>query len=312
VSSGLRVYVGIMSWLRKIPLELKVIPAYFATIELERRVLQRQQATPGARPVRGYRRRDADTSLRMGNLNSIVKLAMAPIEHRVSTAVWKRRLVEPRSKAAEIVIGMVVWDLAYYWWHRFNHRSRIAWAVHSQHHSSEYYNLTTALRQATPEVTGLAFYPLIGLLGVSPAVIKLSGSVNLLYQYWIHTEAIDRLPRWFERVFNTPSHHRVHHGSNPQYLDKNYGGILIVWDRLFGTFEPEVAPVTYGLTKNIGSYRLVDTVGSEFRAIAHDVAATPGLADKLGIVFMPPGWEPVPAHARTSAETSAGTSAETA
>jgi sterol desaturase/sphingolipid hydroxylase (fatty acid hydroxylase superfamily) len=131
----------------------------------------------------------------------------------------------------------------------------------------------------------------LALVGVSPALIVMSGAINLIYQYWIHTEIIDRIGP-FEAVLNSPSHHRVHHGSNPQYLDKNYGGIFIVWDRLFGTYEREVEPVAYGLTKNIHSYNLFTIAFHEWRALARDIAATPRWRDRFGRLYHGPGWEP--------------------
>ena len=130
------------------------------------------------------------------------------------------------------------------------------------------------------------------LLGIPAHHVAKAAQINLLYQYWIHTEAIDRLPQPIEAVFNTPSHHRVHHGANPQYLDKNYGGILIIWDRLFGTFEPELRRVKYGLTKNIKTFDPVRIGYHEFVDIAHDVRTTPGWKNKFRQVFGRPGWQP--------------------
>ena len=147
---------------------------------------------------------------------------------------------------------MVVWDFLYYWEHRWMHEVRLLWAHHVTHHSSERYNLSTALRQPWSSPHGRLGVPADAAARL-PRVTRITraGQLNLLYQYWIHTETIDRLPAALEAVFNTPSHHRVHHGANQQYLDRNYAGILIIWDRLFGTFEPEVRRIKYGLTKNI-------------------------------------------------------------
>ena len=151
------------------------------------------------------------------------------------------------------------------------HEVRLLWANHVTHHSSERYNLSTALRQPwSGFLMSWVFLPM-PWLGIPAHHVAKAGQLNLLYQYWIHTEAIDRLPKPVEAVFNTPSHHRVHHGANPQYLDKNYGGILIVWDRLFGTFEPEVRRVKYGLTKNIHTYNPIRIGYHEFVDIARDV-----------------------------------------
>ena len=142
-------------------------------------------------------------------------------------------------------------DLSYYAYHRAHHRIRLFWATHVVHHSSQHYNLSTALRQDWMPISSIFFWAPLALLGFQPWMILLAISWNLLYQFWIHTEKIKRLPGWYEAIFNTPSHHRVHHGANEQYLDKNYGGILIIWDKLFGTYEPERERVRYGLTTNI-------------------------------------------------------------
>ena len=134
----------------------------------------------------------------------------------------------------------------------------------------------------------------VALLGVGPELIAAAWALNLLYQFWIHTELIDRMPRWFEATFNTPSHHRVHHGKNPEYLDKNYAGVLIVWDRWFGTFEPELAPVRYGLTKDISTHNPFRIATHELVAIARDVRAATTWGERFGRVFRGPGWSPTP------------------
>ena len=132
-------------------------------------------------------------------------------------------------------------DLSYYWFHRISHESRVFWASHVVHHSSQHYNLSTALRQTWVPMTYFPFWLPLPLLGFPPWMVLLAQSWSLIYQFWIHTERVGRLPRPLEAVLNTPSHHRVHHGSNELYLDKNYGGILIVWDRLFGTSSPRAS-----------------------------------------------------------------------
>jgi hypothetical protein len=187
-------------------------------------------------------------------------------------------------------VAIVGWDLVYYLNHRFMHTSRYMWAIHVVHHSSERYNLSTALRQPVADALGTFVpYGVLALLGVRPALIEEARGINLIYQFWIHTEAVDRIGP-FERWFNSPSHHRVHHGSNRQYLDRNHGGILIVWDKLFGTFEPEDEPVVYGLTKNIDTFNPVRIATHEYADIAHDVATADGWGDRLSYVFRGPGW----------------------
>lgn len=189
-------------------------------------------------------------------------------------------------------IAILGTDFLYYWYHRAAHRIRLLWATHQAHHSSEYYNFATALRQKwnnSGEI--LAWIPL-PLLGVPPWMVFSGFSVSLIYQFFTHTERIDRLPRPLEWIFNTLSHHRVHHGSDQEYLDRNYGGILIIWDRLFGTFTPETRRPRYGLTKPVASNNPVWLELHEYAAIWRDVRSAKGWRNKLGHVFGPPGWLP--------------------
>ena len=210
-------------------------------------------------------------------------------------AVWNRRSRRGRGRdlgAGPLAIAgaIAAWDFVYYWNHRAMHESRWLWAVHVVHHSSERYNLSTALRQPVADAFGM-FVPM-GLLawaGFRPELIETARGVNLLYQFWIHTEAIGRLGP-AEEVLNTPSHHRVHHGSNRRYIDRNHGSILITWDRLFGTFQREDEPVVYGLTKNLGSYDPLRIATHEYADILRDVARARTWRDRLGFVVRGPGW----------------------
>jgi sterol desaturase/sphingolipid hydroxylase (fatty acid hydroxylase superfamily) len=182
------------------------------------------------------------------------------------------------------------WDLIYYWNHRFMHEVRGLWAIHVVHHSSERYNLSTALRQPVADVLGVFVpYGLLARAGVRPHLVAQARAINLLYQYWVHTETIRSLGAG-EEVLNTPSHHRVHHGSQRQYLDRNHGSILILWDRLFGTFEREDERVVYGLTNNVGSYNPVTVATHEYRDIVRDVAGSKTWRDRLSFVLRGPGW----------------------
>jgi sterol desaturase/sphingolipid hydroxylase (fatty acid hydroxylase superfamily) len=186
-------------------------------------------------------------------------------------------------------------DLRYYWWHRISHRSRWFWASHVVHHSSQQFNLSTNLRQSwTSQFSGLILMNVpLAYLGLSPALTGLAFSVNLLYQFWIHTEAVGRMPRWFEWLLNTPSHHRVHHASNARYLDANYAGVLMIWDRLFGSFVPEqdAEPVRYGIVKNLGTFNPLRIALHEYAGILHDLLRPGlGLGARLGYLFGPPGW----------------------
>jgi sterol desaturase/sphingolipid hydroxylase (fatty acid hydroxylase superfamily) len=189
--------------------------------------------------------------------------------------------------------AMVGWDFIYYWNHRFMHEVRALWAVHEVHHSSEHYNLGTALRQPVASAFGLYVpYGAMARFGVRPSLIEYSRGLNLIYQFFVHTDVVKRLNPLAEQVLNTPSHHRVHHGSNRRYLDRNHGGILIVWDRLFGTFEAESddEPVVYGLTKNLGTFNPLTVATHEHRDMFRDVAESNNWRDRLSFVLRGPGW----------------------
>ena len=206
------------------------------------------------------------------------------------TRLFARSRLDLGNGRLALAAAILGWDFLYYWNHRLSHESRWLWAVHVAHHSSEHYNLSTALRQPVAEGFTLSVpYGLLGLLGVRPALIEQARGINLIYQFWIHTEAINRIGR-LETVLNTPSHHRVHHGSNRQYLDRNHGSILIVWDRLFGTFEEEDERVVYGLTRNIDSYNPVRIATHEWRDIAADVAGARTWSDRFSYLLRGPGW----------------------
>ncbi|MFN2099139.1 sterol desaturase family protein [Altererythrobacter sp. MF3-039] len=190
-------------------------------------------------------------------------------------------------------IAFVLDDLAYYVFHRTAHRVRWFWAAHVNHHSSQHYNLSTALRQTWTGFFAGSFLfrlPLI-LIGFHPGMLAICAGFNLIYQFWIHTEAIDRMPRWFEAVMNTPSHHRVHHATNPRYLDRNYAGVFIIWDKMFGTFEAETSDerIRYGIVKQLGSFNLLWAVFHEWIGIAQDVWRAPW-RHKFSYLWRPPGW----------------------
>ena len=185
-------------------------------------------------------------------------------------------------------------DFAYYWFHRMNHEVRLFWAGHVPHHSSVYLNLGTALRQGVGErIHKFLFWMWIPLLGFDPLMMFTMMGISLIYQFWIHTELVDKLPKPIELIFNTPSHHRVHHASNIRYLDCNHAGIFIVWDRLFGTFSEEVKEIEhpkYGLTTNIGTYNPGKVATHEYTSILKDVKRASKLSDKLKYIFYAPGW----------------------
>ena len=184
-------------------------------------------------------------------------------------------------------------DLTYYGFHRLNHECRFFWAGHVNHHSSEYMNLGTALRQGVIErVYKPLFWLPLAALGFDTAMILLMMSLNLSYQFWTHTEAVRRFPAWYEAIFNTPSHHRVHHGSNTRYLDRNHAGVLIIWDKLFGTFSAELdtEPVVYGLTKNINTCNPWRVFAHGYTEIAEDWRRATTFGDRLRYLLKSPGW----------------------
>jgi sterol desaturase/sphingolipid hydroxylase (fatty acid hydroxylase superfamily) len=244
-------------------------------------------------PYRGYEYRDARASILMG-AGSLVVNGVARIGALLLYA-WLYTLA-PFHLDTHIwvawVYAILAVDLLYYLQHRAAHRVRILWAAHQAHHSSQYLNFGTALRQKWNPWWELLIWIPLPLLGMPPWLIFTAFSINLIFQFFVHTEKIDRLPRAVEFVFNTPSHHRVHHASDPDYLDKNYAGILIVWDRLFGTFVEETHRPTYGLTHNVDTYNPFRLEYHEYGAIARDVRRARTWHDRLGYVFAPPGWQP--------------------
>lgn len=263
------------------------VPAFFLLMALDWLACRR-------RGLLGYERRDTLASLSMGLGNVVIQ---TPVRLLLSgplfALAWEHRLLDLGTGPLAWIALFFAEDLSYYAFHRASHEVRFLWAAHENHHSSERYNLSTALRQSwTTPFTTIPFWAWLPLVGFHPLMVLTMSSISLIYQFWIHTEAIDRLPRWFEAVFNTPSHHRVHHGANVEYLDRNHGGILIVWDRLFGTFEPEGAPVRYGLTKNIRTFRPTRIAFHEWATMIRQVRGAPSWRAALGYVFAPPGWSP--------------------
>ena len=241
----------------------------------------------------GYDTQDTRTSLEMGLGSVVIGFFWGFIVLAVYAALYELTpLRVPTDQPWAYVALFLADDLAFYWYHRISHEVRVFWASHIAHHSSTHFNLSTALRQPWVPLTTLPFWASLALLGFPPWMIFGMQSVSLIYQFGLHTERIRRLPAPVEYVFNTPSHHRVHHGSQERYLDKNYGGILIIWDRLFGTFADERERVVYGLTTNIDSYNPLVVAFGEYVHIWHDIRATRSWRERMGYVFGGPGWTP--------------------
>lgn len=273
-------YPDVVQW--AVPLFLAAILAELLWITIKHR---------GGR----YETRDALTSLIMGAGSVASGIILGFIAWGFFMTLWAITPLDLGTSIWVVALCFVLDDLRYYWVHRFGHRIRWVWASHVNHHSSQHYNLTTALRQTwTGTFTFMMVVraPLI-LLGFHPAMVLFVGGLNLIYQFWIHTEAIGKMPRWFEAVMNTPSHHRVHHGRNPRYLDANYAGVFIIWDKLFGTFVPELEEEKpdYGLVHNIGTFNPLRVAFHEWVGMLKDIAR-PGLTFSQRVMYAvaPPGW----------------------
>jgi len=233
----------------------------------------------------GYERTDTATSLTMGLTSVVVGalwglVAIAVYAGIYTVSPWHL----PTNEWWTYVLLFVADDLAFYWYHRVGHEVRVFWAAHVVHHSSQHFNLSTALRQPIFPMTALPFWA-PGALFFPPWMIFGMQSVSLIYQFGLHTERIGRLSAPIELLFNTPSHHRVHHGSNPRYIDKNHAGILIVWDRLFGTFALEDEKVVYGLTKPLVKKDMVHASFNEWLAIGRDLRRARTWKGRVRAVF---------------------------
>jgi len=243
--------------------------------------------------VVGYSVADTRTSMLMGTVavgvNALFRLVMLV----VFAALFELAPVklDPRHWWTWVLM-LLGQELVFYAYHRASHRVRLLWAGHQVHHSSEHYNFSTALRQKWTPYFQLPFWSVLALCGIPPWMILTGLSIDLVYQFFVHTEKVGKLPRWFEYVFNTPSHHRVHHGSDEEYLDANYGGILIIWDRLFGSFVGERDRVRYGLTKNIDTFNPIKVAFGEYGALLRDMRAAEGWKTKLEVAVRGPGWSP--------------------
>lgn len=244
-----------------------------------------------------YEMRDTMASLSMGLGNFVAGFATVLVVFATFSWAHQYRLFDVGFEWWAFALIFFAEDFVYYWFHRLSHEHRIWWAAHINHHTSQHFNLSTALRQTWtgfPCLSWTLWVPL-AWVGFPPELILFQMGVSLVYQFWFHTEAIDQLWRPLEIVFNTASHHRVHHAINPRYLDRNYGGILIVWDRLFGTFVPEdkaAEPCRYGVVKQIATFNPLRIAFHEWAAIFRDLAKPAPIRVRLAYLFGPPGWSP--------------------
>lgn len=242
-----------------------------------------------------FRREDTHISLIMGIGSIVVPMLLATLGVGLVFWAYQNRGMTIGFEWWAFVLCFILDDLRFYWSHRLQHRSRWFWAAHVVHHSSEFYNLSTALRQPwTGTITGLVLLAVpLAWMGFHPALIGFCASLNLFYQFFLHTESVGRMHPWIEAVLNTPSHHRVHHARNPRYLDANYAGTLIIWDKLFGTFVPELDRdrPAFGLVKNIETFNPLAVALGEYWGIAQDALGPQRSAfDRLRYIFAPPGW----------------------
>jgi alkylglycerol monooxygenase len=243
-----------------------------------------------------YRLSDAISSLNHGLISQLVALVTQLFQIGLYARVYQRVALFPQAHFWHTVLGwiaaIVLFDFCDYWLHRMGHENSLMWAAHSVHHQSQDFNLTTALRQESTVVfIGWLFYLPMALLGVAPEQFAMAGLIVLVYQFWIHTEHIGKLG-WFDKVFSSPSNHRVHHAVNDQYLDKNYGGMLVIWDRLFGTFAEEKEACVYGTRTPLQSWNPIWAITGGYWQLAKSALQMPRWQDKLRIWFKPPGWLP--------------------
>ena len=263
------------------------IPFFIITLVIEIIVDVREKA--GA-----YEVKDAATSLAMGLGNVFLGIFSKAFVFAIFIYLYQnvRIFTIPFTWWAWVLL-LFADDFLYYWFHRISHESRFFWASHVVHHSSQKYNLSTALRQTwSGGFLAFVFWLPLPLIGFHPVMILAQMSISLIYQYWIHTEFIKKMPKWFESIFNTPSHHRVHHATNPQYLDRNHAGIFIFWDKWFGSFEPEKEKPKYGLVKNIASFNPLYVAFHEWIDLFRDMTQhDTSMLNRLKYMLKPPGWK---------------------
>jgi sterol desaturase/sphingolipid hydroxylase (fatty acid hydroxylase superfamily) len=241
-----------------------------------------------------YALKDFGGSMSQLGINILVRLAISGALISLHFFLYQFRFFDIPNSAWGWLAGFVAIDFIFYWYHRAQHRVRFMWCAHVVHHSSEYMNLGTALRQSpTGPLTKTLFYWPLPLLGFDPLMVVSAGAVATIYGFWTHTEVIKKLWAPLEWLFVTPSHHRAHHGSNAEYVDRNYGNMLIIWDRLFGTFEPEVAPVRYGLLSNIKTYNPLRIAFAEWVRLFKDSFQARSFRQLGQLWFRPPRSQPV-------------------
>lgn len=240
-----------------------------------------------------YRLNDAIANINCGITQQITNIFSKTLLLVTYAWVYEHvRLFTIKDTWYSYIILLILVDFFYYLYHRYSHEIAILWGSHSVHHQSEDYNLSVALRQSTLQTFASAwFYLPLAFLGFSITSFLTIAAIQTLYQFWIHTEAIHKLPKWVEFIFNTPSHHRVHHSSDPKYIDKNHGGTFIIWDRMFGTFQEEEDPINYGVTKPVKSWNIL-WVNVEYYQWLWGVFKAAKGWDKMRVLIKKTGWRP--------------------
>ncbi len=268
------------------------IPFFFLLIAVELWA-DRGRRRRGLEPL--YRFGDSISSLACGvGQQALQVFAISAVGLGIYSAIYQAAHLLPfsESRAWHWAVAFVLVDLCYWAYHWASHRVNFFWAMHVVHHSSEEYNLSTALRQSWfTNLVSWVFYAPLAILGVPPLMFTLCITLNILYQFWIHTRTVGKLG-WFERLFNTPSHHRVHHGIDPEYIDKNYAGVFITWDKLFGTFTAEREEPNFGTVKPLASFNPFWANVEGFAHLYDMSRRTRRLRDKLLVWIKPPEWQP--------------------
>jgi len=269
-------------------------PVFFLLIGIEFFV-GRWRAKRGTGPDT-YRLPDTINSIGLGMLSQISAVLTGLLRIGIYTACWSAFALFPNedfwTRWYGWLLALVFYDFCYYWLHRFGHESAVLWAAHVVHHQSQHYNLSTALRQTSSgALLGWIFYLPMAVAGVPPLVYGAVALIDLLYQFWVHTEQVGKLG-WFDRWFCSPSNHRVHHAVNDRYVDRNYGGVLIIWDRLFGSFQEEDERCVYGTRSPLQSWDPIWANAEVYWALARDTWRTRRWRDKLRLWIKPPGWRP--------------------
>lgn len=241
-----------------------------------------------------YRLKDTLCSLSMGSAYLTMRVVMKGFTLMLMYLAHEYALFDIGNSWVAFIACYVAMDFAVYWYHRFVHEVRFGWAAHIAHHSSEQYNLgATAFRQSFAEpVIEPFFFAMVPLLGFDPLMALVALELNLIYMFWVHFEKVGKLHPIFEWLFSTPSHHRVHHSANTPYLDKNYGGTFIIWDRLFGSFAEEKEAPVFGLVTQLNSNNPIKASFHEWINLAHDMWSARGIRNKIGYLVLPPGWAP--------------------